>query len=269
MPTRLSFQGYLTHLADESATFADALTGVPDDRPVPTCPEWSALDLAHHLTQVQSFWSAVVRGPLLTTEQVEQVDAPPHEATLAAQVAALRAAAASLHAGLAATAPETPAWTWATEQTIGFIARRQALEVLVHSLDAQLTAGRRTPMDPALAADGVDEALRVMFAGCPPWGRITPTGLRPVRFTCLDTGHCWDVYPARFTGTDTDGVSHDDPDIVVAQADPHVGSAGEGTGISEDLLCWLWGRPTTGPVTQSGDPATLTAVAQALAHPIT
>ena len=52
--------------------FAAALAGVPADRRVPTCPDWTAMDLAHHLTQVQSFWTAVVNGPLLTKGQVHQ-----------------------------------------------------------------------------------------------------------------------------------------------------------------------------------------------------
>src|SRR5205823_7007051 len=64
---------------------------------------------------------------------------------------------------LAATPPDTRAWTWSEDQTVGFIRRRQAHEALIHRVDAELTAGRRTPMDPGLSADGVDEALRVMY----------------------------------------------------------------------------------------------------------
>ncbi len=48
---------------------------------------------------------------------------------------------------------------WADDKTAGYIARRQAHEALVHRLDAELTVGDRTPLDPRLAADGVDEAL--------------------------------------------------------------------------------------------------------------
>ena len=33
------------------------------------------------------------------------------------------------------------AWTWSTDQTVGFIVRRQAHEALIHRLDAELTAG--------------------------------------------------------------------------------------------------------------------------------
>lgn len=152
---------------------------------------------------------------------------------------------------------------------MGFTYRRQALEALVHRLDAELTAGVRTPMDPQLCADGVDEALRVMFGGCPPWGRIIPTGGLPVRLFARDTGDAWLVSPARFTGTDPDGVSHDEPDILVAEADSDVVAPTSITATAEDLLCWLWSRPTLAPVEQAGDEAALSAITQVLEQPIT
>ena len=269
MSTRLPFARYLEHLVSESELFANALGGVPADRPVPTCPDWTAIDLAHHLTQVQSFWTAVVSGPLLTRDQVQQVDEPACASTLEQQVDDVRAASAALVAALAATPPATPAYTWSTEQTVGFTYRRQALEALVHRLDAELTAGVRTPMDPQLCADGVDEALRVMFGGCPQWGRIIPTGGLPVRLFARDTGDAWLVSPARFTGTDPDEVSHDEPDILVAEADSDVVAPASITATAEDLLCWLWSRPTLAPVEQAGDEAALSAITQVLEQPIT
>ena len=105
---------------------------------------------------------------------------------------------------LAATPPDTPAWTWSEDQTVGFIRRRQAHEALIHRVDAELTAGRRTPMDPGLSADGVDEALRVMYGGVPPWGIFTPTGAGTLRLRAPDTGNTWLVTTGRFTGTDPD-----------------------------------------------------------------
>jgi uncharacterized protein (TIGR03083 family) len=269
MSTRLPFARYLEHLVTESELFAAALVGVPANRPVPTCPDWTALDLAYHLTEVQSFWTAVVSGPLLTRDQVQQVQTPECASTLEHQVDDLRSASAALAAALAAIPPATPAYTWSAEQTVGFTFRRQALEALVHRLDAQLTAGVRTAMDPQLCTDGVDEALRVMFGGCPPWGRITPTGGPPVRLVARDTGYTWLVSPARFTGTDTDGVSHDEPDIFVAEADSDVFASASITATAEDLLCWLWSRPTVAPVEQAGDEAARSAITQVLEQPIT
>ena len=269
MTTRLPFAHSLEHLVSESELFAAALAGVPADRRVPTCPDWTAMDLAHHLTQVQSFWTAVVNGPLLTKGQVHHVHEPARASTLGHQIDDLRAASAALVAALAATPPSTPAYTWSSEQTVGFTYRRQALEALVHRLDAELTAGVRTPMDPQLCTDGVDEALRVMFGGCPPWGRITPADGLPVRLTATDTGVSWLVGPARFTGTDPDGKFHDEPDIHVAAEDSGGFAPASITATAEDLLCWLWSRPTVAPVEQAGEEDALSPITQILEQPIT
>jgi len=269
MTTRLPFERYLEHLRVESEAFAVALTDVPGARPVPTCPDWSALDLAHHLTQVQSFWAAVVSGPLQTDAAVDQVTKPERAASLPTQLVALRAASARLVAALSATPPTTPAWTWSAEQTVGFTYRRQAHEALMHRLDAELTAGRRARMDPALASDGIDEALRVMFGGCPGWGRITPTDGPPLRLAASDTGASWLISPARFTGTDPEGTSYDEPDIVVAQTDSASIAAATIVGTAEDLLCWLWSRPPVGSLDRAGDEAALAAITEVFAHPIT
>ena len=69
--------------------------------------------------------------------------------------------------------PDTPAWTWSDEQSVGFIRRRQAHEALIHLIDAELTARDRTPMEPDLSTDGVDEALTIMYGAVPSWGRFT------------------------------------------------------------------------------------------------
>ncbi|WP_238993563.1 hypothetical protein [Nocardioides caldifontis] len=68
---------------------------------------------------------------------------------------------------------------WAEDRTVGYIRRRQAHEALIHRLDAELTAGTVTALDPTLASDGVDEALDVMFGGCPPWGSFEPATSTP------------------------------------------------------------------------------------------
>ena len=44
--------------------------------------------------------------------------------------------------------PGRQAWTWSSEQTVGFTFRRQAHEALIHRLDAEQTAGDVTPLDP-------------------------------------------------------------------------------------------------------------------------
>src|SRR4029078_11382856 len=70
--------------------------------------------------------------------------------------------------------PAEEAWTWSSEQTVGFTFRRQAHEALIHRLDAEQAAGQGSPLDPELPADGVDEVLDVMDGGAAPWGEFAP-----------------------------------------------------------------------------------------------
>ena len=55
---------HLSHLAQESARFAEAIRHAPPEAPVPTCPDWTADDLLWHLANVQYFWGTVVREGL-------------------------------------------------------------------------------------------------------------------------------------------------------------------------------------------------------------
>ena len=247
---------YLAHLSRESARFAAAIADAPQAAPVPSCPDWTADDLLWHLAEVQWFWGTIVREGV--DGQAAEAMKPPRPDGRAALAQFFDRASRDLTAVLTATPPDTAAWTWSDDHTVRFIRRRQAHEALIHRLDAELTAGRRTGMDQALSADGVDEALRIMFDGVPPeWGAITPEPGRTVRITAADAGAAWYVTLARFTGTSPGGNSYDEPALAVADADPGTPAAAAVTGSAADLDAWLWGRPPLGSIERSGDPATL------------
>ena len=164
---------YLNHLKQESARFFEALRDVPSGAPVPTCPDWNAEDLLWHLAEVQWFWGTIVR------EQVTQGsvanDLNSERPSSRPEVAAFYERASSdLVQILTETPPETHVWTWSEEQAVRFVRRRQAHEAFIHRIDAELTAGTPTSMDVALSADGVDEALRIMYGGTPSWGHFAP-----------------------------------------------------------------------------------------------
>jgi uncharacterized protein (TIGR03083 family) len=250
---------YLTHLRRESARFVEALRATPSDARVPTCPDWDADDLLWHLAEVQWFWGEVVRQKITDGKEADALDAGERPAGRAGLESFYASASSGLAQVLTDNAPDTTVWTWSTEQSVGFIRRRQAHEALVHRLDAELTAGDRTPLDPALSADGVDEVLRVMYGGCPPWGTITADGDGPaMRLRATDTGDSWLVTPARFTGTDPDGKSYDEADIHVATEDPGTDAAATVSGTAEDLNCWLWHRPARTEPERTGDLAVVT-----------
>jgi len=244
---------YVGHLARDSARFADVLREVPTDARVPCCPDWNADDLLWHLGEVQWFWGTVVREQV-TGPQAEALK-PPRPADRAGLLAFYERASRDLAEILATTPPDTAAWTWSDDRTAGFVRRRQAHEALIHRLDAELTAGARTPLDPALSADGVDEALRVMYGGLPEWGTFTPDdGAPALRLRATDTGDSWLVTFGRFTGTDPDdGTSYDEDGIRAADRDPGTEAAAEVAGTAADLDTWLWHRPPLTPVEASGD----------------
>lgn len=246
---------YLAHLRAESSRFLEVLREAPEDARVPTCPDWDADDLLWHLGEVQWFWSRIVGDSVRDPAELDHPERPPDRAGL---IAFFETSSEALRRVLADTDPAAPRWTWSREQTAGFTRRRQAHEALIHRVDAELTSGAaRSPVDPHLSSDGVDEALRIMFGGCPSWGTITPEPGATIRLHASDTGRSWLVTLGRFTGTDPDGTSYDEPDIAVHETDPGEDTAATVSGAAADLDCWLWQRPPLGAVAEAGDPEIL------------
>lgn len=273
---------YLGCLSRESSRFAAAVAQAAPDTRVPSCPEWTADDLLWHLGHVQWFWGTVVRDGLTGEQAQERM--PPRPAGRAGLLAFHDRSSRELAEALAAASPDSPAWTWSDDHTVGFIRRRQAHEALIHRVDAELTAGDRTPLDPLLSADGVTEALAVMYGGVPSWGTFTPGPAGTVRLRAADTGHSWLVTLGQFTGTDPNGTSYDEPDLHLAGDDPdadhpdtdhpdtdHPGTraSAEISGTAGDLDCWLWHRTPLTPVARSGDQNALDHFDVAIAPGIT
>ncbi|MGI8614812.1 MAG: hypothetical protein ACR2KL_12850, partial [Nocardioidaceae bacterium] len=138
----------------------------------------------------------------------------------------------------------------------------------IHRLDAELTAGSRTAMDPALCADGVDEVLRVMYGGAPPWGTFAPADGRTLRLAATDTGASWPVKLGRFRGIDPAGdEAVDEADIRVLDHDSGQAAA-QISGTAADLDCWLWHRPALGEIERTGDAEVLAAFESVISSPI-
>ncbi|WP_312721140.1 maleylpyruvate isomerase N-terminal domain-containing protein [Mobilicoccus sp.] len=251
-PARPGPAQYLAAIEADSARVVQALSDVEESAAVPTCPGWTALDLARHLAEVQHAWAGNVREGVTTPTQAEDLrvaDPLPEADGLDATLALLSEATGELLGALRGRSPEQPAWSWASDQTIGFVLRRQAHEACVHRLDAELTAApdgsARTLVDAMLAADGVDELLHLVAEFTPAASHEDPAG-RPVRVVASDTGTTWLVTVDAGAGA-----------IDVATADPADGTVRPQailTGTGEDLLCAFWGRPPVSDLHRVGHP---------------
>ena len=238
--TRLPFDVYLDHIGRESRRFRDVLAGCDPAARVPSCPHWDASDLLWHLTQVQAFWAGIVR----TRPAGPQGEEAPRPETHAELLTRFDAAHASLLTALETADPAEAAWTWAEEQTVGFSYRRQAHEALIHRLDAELTAGDVTALDPLLAADGVDEALTVVH-GVLSTDAFEPAHLLRVDLTDTDT-QVW-VQLGAVAGSTEDRLrvvtaGDEEPEVVVE-------------GLAADVDAWLWNRVDDAAVQVAGDRA--------------
>lgn len=249
--TRLPPPEYLRHIEVESARFREVLADCDPTAPVHSCPGWTAADLLWHLGEVQHWWTAIVRdrprGPEETAYQ------PPQRPESRVELLAFfDEARESLAEALASADPADEAWTWSQDHTVAFILRRQAHEALIHRLDAEIAADALTPLDPALASDGVEEALDVMFGGLPPWGRWDPLP-HYVRVDCSDTGARVWVQLGLFSGTSPEGVEHSGEDDIHVVDEPGVEPDAVVTGLAGDLDAWLWRRRDDTGIHVAGD----------------
>ncbi|MFF4596053.1 maleylpyruvate isomerase family mycothiol-dependent enzyme [Amycolatopsis sp. NPDC001319] len=181
---------YLDELAEQGpALVASARRAGPADR-VPFCPEWTLDDLVTHTTSVYRWVELIVRGarsrpPALPGSDPDSL-ADPIESLAAAHHSVLEALRTA-PAGLAC-------WTmWPAAEPRLYWARRMVHETVVHAVDAR-NAGREsglrgTSLDPALAADGVDEMVTGFAQRYAATLRATvPTSLG---LTCSETGSRW------------------------------------------------------------------------------
>lgn len=151
----LPFATYLDSIGEDTERLLEAAReGLRAN--VATCPGWRMEDLVRHVADVYRTWYAqILAGD--TTARTETDRPAPGDPT-----GDLEEQGARLLDALAATAPDAPCWNWSGEDlTVEWVARRMALEVSVHRVDAELTRGRANPVERELAIDGIDERLEV------------------------------------------------------------------------------------------------------------
>ena len=171
-----------------------------------------------------------------STERVLPADADP-SLVGDALVDAFRDGARALVGELSSVSPDTPVWTFSsTNRTASFWQRRRAQETSIHRYDAETAAGSATPLDAALAVDGIDEFLTVFLPRLADnFGEI---GDATVHLHCTDVEGEWLV--ARRGGEVTVTAEHAKGDVAARAT-------------ASDLLLFLWGRVPADSLEVFGD----------------
>ena len=217
---------------------------------VPSTPGWTVRDVIAHLGQVHREKAHIVRESLLD-EPPERPD-PPGDGEL------LEWFAEGLHdliGALSVADPHTKVHTWHDpDQSVGFWIRRMAHETLIHRVDAELGHGSHTPVDPILAADGVDEILDIFMSGYPPWAEVSRSSV-VVKLQC--EGRSWRLRLLSWSGTSprSGRTFADEAGFEFEREESEPNAVIRGSGDALDLF--LWGRGSADGLTVEGHPSVL------------
>lgn len=240
---------YLEAVRRESLAFTTAARAASPDNSVPSCPEWDVADLIWHLTEVQYFWATIVDGLLQDPDEVPPLERPENEALLAE----FDTQTGRLLAALTVRDTDEVCWSWHDEgHNVGWVRRRQAHEALIHRVDAELVAGRPSGIDIELAADGIDEILRVSIDidSPPDWAVFEADGTS-ARIETL-SGESWSMIFGQFLGNSpASGNSYNFPALKLTPRP--ISTNATIRGRADDLDLWLWGRGPLNALTIEGD----------------
>jgi uncharacterized protein (TIGR03083 family) len=189
----LAFKDAVDAIALESRRLADAVEATDLETQVPSCPEWTVRDLAHHIGVVQWYWAQNVAAANAEERSGGDLTPTPDDADLAAW---LGWCSYSLTSALRAAGPDAPCWTWWGEpRSSGAVGHHQAQEAAVHRWDAELAAGAAEALPAELASDGVPDFVSIMV------GNAADALSGTVTLTAIDTGHSWQVGPGSTGGS--------------------------------------------------------------------
>jgi uncharacterized protein (TIGR03083 family) len=205
--------------------------------PVPSCPGWDVAEVVWHTAVVFEHKVRVM------ADNAWPDPWPPADFDDRDELAFLREAKDDLFEEFSRHDIREETTTFGSDSTIGFWARRMALEAAVHRYDAELAHSDPTAVAEDLALDGVDEVLRVMLAG--PWWSERVDTRHPVDAVVAvrAVDRLWSCDLRQRSVTVSDGA--DGVPAATVQGEP------------DHVFLWLWGREPDSAVQTSGDASIL------------
>jgi uncharacterized protein (TIGR03083 family) len=186
-------QSFRAHLDRELTAYAERLRHVDSAdawaTPVPSCPGWAVRDLTHHLIGLHYWVTDALNGGS------GRKGGPPMPAD-ADLTTAFGASAAMLQEALTRE-PQTPSWTFATDEsvgagTVGFWQRRQPHEHAIHRWDLDAALDAEPSLDAELSADGIDEVVNMFWPRQVALGR-TEEPTAQLQLVAADGGQGWTI----------------------------------------------------------------------------
>ncbi|MBM7791100.1 maleylpyruvate isomerase family mycothiol-dependent enzyme [Tenggerimyces flavus] len=224
---------YQAVIRREADAFVAAYAHGDPEAHVKACPGWTLTQLVDHVGQVHQ-WA---RGIVLGEGPGDVVTTPAEDGEDLADW--YERCVGDLLETLARTDPSKPCWTMQPENEVArFWSRRQALELVVHRVDAEVAVGGSVRIDGEVAADGIAEVLDLWLP------RITrrsgtPDLAAPVLLACTDRAERWLLRPPHTADVPMGPPTADGP--VLAD---DVAKTAEATieGTAAGLLMMLWKR---------------------------
>jgi uncharacterized protein (TIGR03083 family) len=228
---------YLEQLARDGGRMAELARG-DLAAAVPTCPEWTLRDLLVHTGQVHRWQTEAGRVDAGTFPDMSGAEQPPTDD--AAMADWFQRGVDDAVRTLSTVDPAAPRWTWAKPNggdAAQWYFRRIAQETVVHRIDAELAAGVKvTPVDPAIAIDGLDEMFDVFI----PMAIGQPIG---------GDGRTLHLHATDIEGEWLLALHADHVDVTRGHAKGDAAIRGRAL----DLLLQVWGRSPLGELEEFGD----------------
>ncbi|MDT9687652.1 maleylpyruvate isomerase family mycothiol-dependent enzyme [Streptomyces sp. P9(2023)] len=190
--TRGAHERYCDEVEDHVRRFVATVRDADPATLVPTCPGWTLADLVRHHGTSHRWMDHLVRTKATARVRSGDVELDLPDAPEAYPAWLERSAAAALET-LRAADPDAPMWSLGPDPHVRFFPRRLLHEAVVHLADAELALGLTPRVEPATAADGIDEFLEnlpYVAWVAEPVAQLDLDGAR-LRLSALDTGVTW------------------------------------------------------------------------------